>query len=196
MGKRPVLVHPRADFMFLAFDGLLNLACKWKYMFGGNAGEVPVVVRAIVGKGWGQGATHSQSPHGPLAHFPGLVVALPSNPADAKGLLLSALQASCPVIIFEHRSLFESEGEVAEEMTCIPFGQANILREGSDLTIVATSLMAQEALRAAEELAKHAISVEVIDPRTVRPLDETAILKSVKKTGHLIVAASPRPRCP
>ncbi|CAM2067469.1 Alpha-ketoacid dehydrogenase subunit beta [Sulfidibacter corallicola] len=188
MGKRPVYVYPRADFMFLSFDNLLNLACKWRYMFGGNAGRVPIVLRAIVGKGWGQGATHSQSPHAPLAHFPGLTVVLPSTPADAKGLLLNALQADHPVVFFEHRTLFETEGEVPDTMEPIPFGKARILREGGDLTLVATSLMALEATIAADELEKQGIGVEVIDPRTIRPLDEEAILRSVAKTGHLIVA--------
>lgn len=188
MGKRPVFVLPRADFMFLAFDNLLNLACKWRYMYGGNAGEVPIVIRAIVGKGWGQGATHSQSLHAPLAHFPGLTVAMPSTPEDAKGLLLNAYTNNHPVIVFEHRSLFDKEGEVPETMAPIPFGKARILREGKDLTIVATSMMAGEAMIAAEELAKQDIDIEVIDPRTIRPLDEQAILDSVAKTGHLIVA--------
>lgn len=188
MGKRPVFVLPRADFMFLAFDNLLNLACKWRYMYGGNAGEVPIVIRAIVGKGWGQGATHSQSLHAPLAHFPGLTVAMPSTPEDAKGLLLNAYSNNHPVIVFEHRSLFDKEGEVPADMEPIPFGKARILREGKDLTIVATSLMAVEATIAAEELAKQGVDVEVLDPRTIRPLDEQAILASVAKTGHLIVA--------
>lgn len=183
MGKRPVFVFPRADFMFLSFDNLLNLAAKWRYMFGGNAGKVPIVFRAIVGKGWGQGATHSQSPHAPLAHFPGLTVALPSTPADAKGLLIQALQSDHPVILFEHRSLYDIEGEVDEAFEAIPFGQARILRVGTDLTIVATSLMALEACIAADELAKQGIQVEVIDPRTIRPLDEASILNSVKKLG-------------
>ncbi|MFC3053745.1 alpha-ketoacid dehydrogenase subunit beta [Kordiimonas pumila] len=188
MGKRPLYVFPRADFMFLSFDNLLNLACKWRYMYGGNAGRVPIVFRAIVGKGWGQGATHSQSPHAPLAHFPGLTVALPATPADAKGLLLSALTGQDPVVIFEHRALYDTEGPVDEAMTPIPFGKANIVREGSDITIVATSFMVSEALVAAEELAARGVSVEIIDPRTVRPLDEKTILASVKKTGRLIVA--------
>jgi len=188
MGKRPVLVHPRADFMFLAFDQLINLASKWKYMYGGNAGNMPVVVRAIIGKGWGQGATHSQSLQSPLAHFPGLTVAMPATPASAKGLMLSALTADHPVIIFEHRSLFDVEGEVPEGMTPTPFGQAEVLRQGTDVTIVATSLMVTEALHAADELAKHNVSAEVIDPQTIRPLDEKTILASVKKTGRLIVA--------
>src|SRR4051812_49224749 len=99
MGKRPIIVHPRNDFMFLAFDMMLNLAAKWKYMYGGNAGSVPIVVRAVIGKGWGQGATHSQSLHAPLAHFPGLSVVMPAFPDDAKGLLLSALQNEGPVIM-------------------------------------------------------------------------------------------------
>lgn len=188
MGKRPVFVYPRADFMFLSLDNLLNLACKWRYMYGGNAGHVPIVLRAVVGKGWGQGATHSQSLHAMIAHFPGVTVAMPSTPADAKGLLLSAFQAQHPVVIFEHRSLFETEGDVPEHMEPIPFGQARVLREGKDVTIVATSLMALEATIAADELAKQGVSVEVIDPRTIRPLDEEAILASVAKTGRLIAA--------
>lgn len=188
MGQRPVYVYPRADFMFLSFDNLLNLACKWRYMYGGNAGHVPIVLRAIVGKGWGQGATHSQSPHAPLAHFPGLTVALPATPADAKGLLLSALTGNHPVVILEHRSLYEVEGEVAESMTPVPFGKASVVREGSDVTIVATSLMVGEALAAADGLEQSGVSVEVVDPRTIRPLDEDTILASVRKTGRLIVA--------
>ena len=188
MGKRPIIVHPRADFMFLSFDQLINLAAKWRYMFAGQAGNVPIVVRAIVGKGWGQGATHSQSPHGTLAHFPGLVVALPALPADAKGLMISALQGDQPVVLFEHRTLFETEGEVPKEPTGVPFGCARVIRQGRDVTIVATSLMVIEATSAAEELAKHGVEAEIIDPRTVRPLDEETILSSVRKTGRLIVA--------
>jgi pyruvate dehydrogenase E1 component beta subunit len=157
-------------------------------MYEGRAGSVPIVLRAVVGKGWGQGATHSQSPHAPLAHFPGLTVAMPSTPADAKGLLLSALRADHPVVIFEHRSLYDVEGEVPEAPEAIPFGQARVLREGKDLTLVATSLMALEATLAADELARQGISIEVLDPRTIRPLDEAAILASVAKTGRLIVA--------
>lgn len=188
MGQRPVYVYPRADFMFLSFDNLLNLAAKWRYMYGGNAGHVPIVLRAVVGKGWGQGATHSQSPHAPLAHFPGLTVALPSSPADAKGLLLSAFTGDHPVVFFEHRSLFETEGPVDESMVPIPFGCANVVLNGTDVTMVATSFMVGQALIAAEELASHGVSVEVIDPRTIRPLDEETILASVRKTGRLIVA--------
>jgi len=188
MGKRPIIVHPRADFMFLAFDQMINLASKWRYMYGGNAGTVPIVVRAIIGKGWGQGATHSQSLQAPLAHFPGLTVAMPSCPADAKGLMIAALQGDDPVIIFEHRSLYGMEGDVPKAMSPVHFGEARVARAGSDITVVATSLMVQEALQAAKELERLNIDIEVIDPRTIRPLDEASILKSIKKTGRLIVA--------
>jgi pyruvate dehydrogenase E1 component beta subunit len=188
VGKRPIIVHPRNDFMFLAFDNLLNLATKWRYMYGGNNGIAPIVVRAIVGRGWGQGATHSQSTHATLAHFPGLVVAMPAFPADAKGLMLSALQHTGPVVILEHRSLYDTSGPVPEAPVATPFGKAAVVREGSDITIVATSFMSYEAAHAAEELAKNGIHAEVIDLRTIRPLDEETILKSVKKTGRLIVA--------
>jgi pyruvate dehydrogenase E1 component beta subunit len=188
MGKRPVIVHPRNDFMFLAFDMIINLAAKWKYMYGGNAGSVPIVVRAVIGKGWGQGASHSQSLQSVLAHFPGLNVVMPAFPKDAKGLMLSALQHDSPVIILEHRTLYDTEGEVSEEAVATPIGKAAVVREGTDVTIVATSFMAYEALHAAEELAKEGISAEVVDLRSIRPLDEETILKSVKKTGHLIVA--------
>jgi pyruvate/2-oxoglutarate/acetoin dehydrogenase E1 component len=187
-GKRPIIVHPRNDFMFLSFDMLLNLAAKWRYMYGGNGGIAPIVVRAVVGRGWGQGPTHSQSTHAPVAHFPGMVVAMPAFPADAKGLMLSALQHSGPVLILEYRSLYDTVGDVPEAPVAVPFGKAAVVRKGSDLTIVATSYMSYEAVHAADELAKNGISAEVVDLRTIRPLDEQTILESVKKTGRLIVA--------
>jgi pyruvate dehydrogenase E1 component beta subunit len=187
MGKRPVIVHPRNDFMFLAFDNLINLACKWRYMFNGRAGNMPVVVRAVIGKGWGQGATHSQSLQAPLAHFPGLTVVMPAFPSDAKGLTIAALQHDSPVVILEHRALYSIEGEVPEACEPTPLGKAKVVREGHHITIVATSFMAYEALHAAEELARHDVEAEIIDLRTIRPLDEATIIESVKKTGHLIV---------
>jgi acetoin:2,6-dichlorophenolindophenol oxidoreductase subunit beta len=187
MGKRPLVVHPRNDFMFLATDQLINLAAKWRYMFGDKSG-VPVVSRAIVGRGWGQGATHSQSLHALFAHFPGLYVATPASPADAKGLLVSALQGGNPVVILENRALYEVEGEVPEAAVPVPFGQGRVVREGSDITIVAASLMVYEALRAADILEEQGISAEIIDPRSIRPLDETIIVESIRKTGHLVVA--------
>lgn len=188
MGKRPIIVHPRNDFMFLAFDMMINLAAKWKYMYGGNAGNVPIVVRAVIGKGWGQGASHSQSLQSVLSHFPGLNVVMPAFPRDAKGLMLSTLQHDSPVIMLEHRSLYDTTGEVPEEPIATPIGKAAVVRAGTDISIVATSFMAYEAVHAAEELEKEGISAEVVDLRSIRPLDEPTILDSVKKTGRLIVA--------
>jgi pyruvate/2-oxoglutarate/acetoin dehydrogenase E1 component len=187
VGKRPIIVHPRNDFMFLAFDQLINLAAKWKYMYGGRAGTVPIVVRAVVGRGWGQGATHSQSLQAPLAHFPGLTVLMPTSPHDAKGLMMAALRHDGPVVILEHRSLFGLKGEVPEAPFTVPIGKADVVRTGTDVTVVSTSFMTVEVLRAAEELAKDGVSLEVIDLRSIRPLDEATILASIKKTGRLIV---------
>lgn len=187
MGKRPLVVHPRNDFMFLAMDQLFNLAAKWKYMYGTTQG-VPIVCRGIVGRGWGQGATHSQSLQATFAHFPGLHVAAPASPADAKGLLISALQGSTPVVLLENRALYEIEGEVPEHASPIPFGVGRVVREGCDVTIIGVSLMAHEAARAADILAQQGISAEVIDPRSMRPLDEGMLLASIRKTGHLVVA--------
>lgn len=188
VGKRPIIVHPRNDFMFLAFDMMINLAAKWKYMYGGNAGSVPIVVRAVIGKGWGQGASHSQSLQSVLAHFPGLNVVMPTFPRDAKGLLMSALKHSSPVIMLEHRTLYDTEGDVPEEPCFTPIGKAAVVREGKDVTIVGTSFMAYEALHAAEQLEKEGVSAEVVDLRSIRPLDEETILQSIRKTGRLIVA--------
>ena len=187
VGKRPLVVHPRNDFMFLCMDQLFNLAAKWRYMFGGKTG-VPVVFRGIVGRGWGQGATHSQSLQAAFAQFPGLYVATPASPADAKGLLVSALQGTGPVVLLENRALYELSEEVPEEPTPIPFGQGKIVRAGKDVTIVGASLMAYEAKRAAEILAEQGVDAEVIDPRSIRPLDEAILLESIKKTGRLVVA--------
>ena len=188
VGKRPIMIHPRVDFMFLAYDMLLQLSAKWNYMYGGNGGTAPIVIRAIVGRGWGQGSTHSQSPHAPLAHFPGLTVVMPAFPADAKGLMLSALRHSGPVVILEHRLLYDTIGPVSEAMVTVPLGKAAVIRQGTDITIVATSYMSFEALLAADELEKNGISVEIVDLRSIRPLDEETILNSVKKTGYLIAA--------
>lgn len=187
MGKRPIIYHPRNDFMFLAADQMINLAAKWKYMYAGNAGNMPLVVRTVVGKGWGQGATHSQSLHSVFAHFPGLIVLMPATPMDAKGLLIAATQNNSPAIIIENRALYNIEDYVAEEYFTIPIGKANILRPGKDLTIVATSLMVQESLVAAQVLAREGVDIELIDIRCIRPLDEVTVLKSLEKTGKLLV---------
>ncbi|MBV2156624.1 alpha-ketoacid dehydrogenase subunit beta [Kitasatospora sp. SUK 42] len=187
-GLRPLVVHTRDDFMFLAMDGILNVAAKWRYMYG-NKGGVPVVMRGVVGHGWGQGATHSQSLHSVFGHFPGLHVVTPASPADAKGLLVTALQGDTPVVIIENRGLYEVEGEVPEGPVGVPIGRGRIVREGTDVTIVAASLMVREAERAASALAAlQGVSAEVVDVRSIRPLDEDLICASVAKTGHLVVA--------
>lgn len=186
MGKRPIIYHPRNDFMFLALDQMINLAAKWKYMYAGNAGNMPLVVRAVVGRGWGQGATHSQSLHSILAHFPGLKVLLPATPSDAKGMMIAALQSDSPVVILENRALYNIEEHVSEDCYATPIGKANVLRKGKDITIVAISFMVQEALAAAEILAKEGVDAEVIDIRSLRPFDEKTILNSLEKTGHLL----------
>ncbi|MEO3974903.1 transketolase C-terminal domain-containing protein [Streptomyces sp. CAU 1734] len=186
-GLRPLIVHTRADFMFLAMDGIVNLAAKWRYMYGNKCG-VPVVTRGVVGRGWGQGATHSQSLHSLFGHFPGLYVATPADPADAKGLLVSALRGDTPVVLLENRGLYELAGEVPAEAVAVPFGKGRIVRAGDDVTIVAASLMVHEAGRAAEALAGRGVSAEVVDVRSIRPLDDALICASVVKTGHLVVA--------
>ncbi|MEU8891657.1 transketolase C-terminal domain-containing protein [Streptomyces sp. NPDC048442] len=186
-GMRPLVVHTRADFMFLAMDAMINLASKWRYMYG-NQNGVPVVMRGVVGRGWGQGATHSQSLHATFGHFPGLYVAAPASAADAKGLLVSALQADTPVVLMENRSLYPVQGEVPEEAVPVPFGVGRIARHGTDVTVVAASLMVHEAERAAALLAEQGISVEVVDVRSIRPLDEDLICESVARTGRVVVA--------
>lgn len=187
LGMRPVMTHQRVDFFILALDQLINNAAKWHYMFGGQM-KVPLVIRLIIGRGWGQGPQHSQSLHSFFAHIPGLKVVMPSTPQDAKGLLISAIEDDNPVIYLEHRWLHNTFGEVSEDATPIPIGKAKVVRSGTDITIVAASHMVLEALRAAQWLEKDGISVELIDLRTIRPLDKETILTSIKKTGRLIVA--------
>ena len=187
MGKRPVVVHPRTDFLFLATDQMINLAAKWRYMYQG-ASEVPIVVRSIVGKGWGQGATHSQSLQSLFGHFPGLQVVMPALPRDAKGLLLAALQSRAPVVILEHRALYETEGPVPEAPEPTPIGTAAVVRPGRDVTLVAASAMVLEALTAARQLAPLGVEVEVVDVRSARPLDAETIVASLSRTGRLVVA--------
>lgn len=197
MGKRPVVVHDRNDFAFLALDQIINLAAKWKYMYGGNAGSVPVVTRAIIGRGWGQGATHSQSIQSTLAHYPGLAVAMPSDPHTAKGVTMAALQADHPTVILEHRSLFEIAGDVPDGPYPLPIGasQTRSFSGAPDITIVATSFMYPEALTAAEQLRLHDISVEIVNPIWIRPLDTEAILESVRKTGRLLAVDTSHELC-
>ncbi len=187
MGMRPVLVHQRVDFALLAMDQMVNQAAKWHYMFGGQL-SVPLVVRLIIGRGWGQGPQHSQSLQSWFAHIPGLKVVMPTTPQDAKGLLLASIWDPNPVIFLEHRWLHNITGVVSPEPSITPLGKARIAREGRDLTIVSLSYMTLEALRTADWLATHSIEAEVVDLRTLRPLDTDTILESVRKTGRLLVA--------
>ena len=185
-GMRPILTHQRIDFMLLSLDQIINNAAKWHYMFDGKM-RVPMVIRLIVGRGWGQGPQHSQSLQALFAHIPGLKVVMPSTPNDAKGLLISSIEDDNPVIFLEHRWLHHVFGEVPEEIYRVPLGKANILKQGKDVTIVATSHMALESFRAARFLEAKGVEVEVVDLRTIKPLDEQTILNSVRKTGKLVV---------
>ena len=184
-GYRPVMAHQRFDFFLLAMDQLVNGAAKWHMMFGGRQ-SIPLTIRLIVGRGWGQGPTHCQSLHGWLAHIPGLKVVMPSNPANAKGLLMESIQDPNPVIFVEHRWLHGMEGTVPSEAHKIPLGRAALLEEGDDLTIVASSLMVVEA-RHAIDFLRNDIKIDLIDLQTIRPIDWSCIFQSVQKTGRLLV---------
>ncbi len=185
-GAKPVLVFPRMDFMYYAFDQLINHAANWHYMFGGQL-SVPMVIWGIVNRGGEQAAQHAQSIQAMMMHVPGLKVVMPSTPYDAKGLMISAVRDGNPVIYIDERWLYQTTGEVPEEMYTVPLGEGVVRRKGSDVTVVATSYMVQEALKAAEALAKEEhIDVEVIDPRSIKPLDKQLLLSSVKKTGRFV----------
>jgi len=186
-GMRPIHIHIRVDFLLLAMNQLVNMVSTYAYSTGGKL-KVPLVIRAIVGRGWGQGWHHSKSLHSYFAHIPGLKVVLPTRPIDAKGLLISAIRDDNPVIFIEHRWLYWAVGEVPESPCTIPIGEGNILRQGSDVTVIATSWLNVEAMKAAEILEREGISVEIVDPRTIAPFDDTLVVESVRKTGHCIVA--------
>ncbi|MBF0384362.1 MAG: alpha-ketoacid dehydrogenase subunit beta [Candidatus Omnitrophica bacterium] len=186
-GMRPVYIHNRPDFLLLAMDQIVNHASKWSYMFAGQV-SIPLVIRTCIGRGWGSAAQHSQALQSLFAHVPGLKVVMPASAYDAKGLLITAIADNNPVIYIEHRWCYKHIGYVPEKIYSIPFGQGVVKKEGKDVTIVAVSHMVIESLRASVELEKKGISVEIIDPRTLRPLDEEIILKSVAKTGKLLVA--------
>lgn len=186
-GLRPLYILQRADFAFLTMDQLVNHAAKYHFMFGGQV-RVPLTVRFIVGKGWGQGPQHSQNLHSMFAHFPGLRVVAPADPYTMKGVLLNSIFSDDPVIILEGRPLYGLSQEIPEEPYVYPFGKAQVLRAGNDITIVAVSFMVPEALTAASTLAEEGISVEVIDIVSINPLDMGTIETSVKKTGRLLVA--------
>ncbi|MDR0403932.1 MAG: alpha-ketoacid dehydrogenase subunit beta [Treponema sp.] len=186
VGMRPVVELMYMDFLYLAMDQVLNQAAKIRYMFGGKV-KVPLVVRGQQGIGRGNGAQHSQSVESMMMNIPGIKVVCPSTPADAAGLLRTAIRDDNPVLFFEHKALYASKGEVPDDREfAVPFGRAEIVREGKDATVVANFLYRGKSLEAAEILAKEGISVELIDPRTLAPLDTDTIAASVKKTGRLI----------
>ena len=186
-GLHPLLVHARNDFLMLTMDQIVNNAAKWRYMSGGTM-RVPFTIRAIIGRGWGQAAQHSQSLQAMFAHVPGLHVMMPATPADAKGLLMTALTTETPVVCLEHRWLYDRSGPVGEEPYYTPLGHAAVVREGTDVTVAALSLMVGEALEAAKALAAEGISLEVVDLRTARPLDSETVCASVARTGRLVIA--------
>jgi acetoin:2,6-dichlorophenolindophenol oxidoreductase subunit beta len=193
-GLRPVAELMFIDFMGVCFDQIFNQAAKFRYMFGGKA-VTPVVIRTMWGAGLRAAAQHSQSLLPVFTHIPGLKVAAPSNPYDAKGLLIQSIRDDDPVIFAEHKMLYDTSGDVPEESYTIPFGEANIVREGGDVTIVAIGRMVNTALEAATELASSGIEAEIIDPRTTSPLDLDTILESVENTGRLVVVDESHPRC-
>lgn len=186
-GLRPINVHIRVDFLLLAINQLVNMVASYHYGSDGKI-QVPLVIRAIIGKGWGQSYQHSKSLQSFFAHIPGLKVVMPTTPVDAKGLLISAIRDNNPVVVLEHRMLYDVEDEVPIEPISIPLGRGQILKKGKDITIVATSYSVVEALKAAEVLEKRGVSVEILDPRSIFPLDDEIIIKSVEKTGHCIIA--------
>ncbi|WP_290050695.1 alpha-ketoacid dehydrogenase subunit beta [Amycolatopsis solani] len=193
-GQRPVAELMFIDFMGVCFDQIFNQAVKFRYMFGGNA-RTPVVIRTMYGAGLRAAAQHSQCLYPIFTHIPGLKVVVPSNPYEAKGLLIQSIRDDDPVIFCEHKALYDTSGEVPEDSYTIPFGEANVVRDGDDVTIVAIGRMVAMAEGAANDLAASGIEAEVIDPRTTSPLDTETILESVEKTGRLVVVDEASPRC-
>jgi len=188
VGMRPIIVHPRMDFMLYALDPIINEAANWHYMFGGKV-NVPVVFWGIINRGGEQAAQHSQALHTFFAHVPGLKVVMPSTPYDAKGLMISAIQDDNPVVFVDDRWLYRLEDDVPEELYSVPIGKGIVRREGKDITLIAISYMAVEAIKAADFLRQEqGISVEVIDLRTIKPFDKELIFESVRKTGRVILA--------
>ena len=186
-GLKPVMVHQRLDFFLLAMDQLVNSAAKWHYMFDGQS-SVPITIRLILGRGWGQGPTHSQSLHAWFAHIPGLKVVMPTSPNDAKSLLLESILDPNPVVFLEHRWLHHQIGEVEQESDIgQSIGQAKVVQDGTDVTVVAMSYQVIEASHSINVLANNGINAELIDLRSIKPLDLQTIYNSVRKTGRLLV---------
>lgn len=186
VGLRPIVEIMFIDFMGVCMDEVLNQAAKMRYMFGGKV-KLPMVVRTTCGAGLGAAAQHSQSLEAWFTHIPGIKVVMPSTPADAKGLMVAAIRDDNPVLYIEHKMLLGLQGEVPEGEYLVPLGKADIKRPGADVTIIAWSAMVHKALRAAENLAKDGIDAEVLDPRSLSPLDKESILTSVEKTGRVVI---------
>lgn len=193
-GLRPIAELMFVDFMGVCFDQIYNQAAKFRYMFGGKA-VTPMVIRTMYGAGIRAAAQHSQSLYPIFTHIPGLKVVVPSNPYDAKGLLIASIRDDDPVIFFENKVLYAVEGDVPEEAYEIPLGEAEIVREGEDVTIVAIGRMVSMAEQAAVALSDEGIEVEIVDPRTLSPLDTDTIFESVENTGRLVVVDESNPRC-
>lgn len=185
-GMKAIVVHPRVDFMLYAIDPIINEAANWYYMNGGRC-SVPVVIWGIINRGGEQGAQHSQSLHAMFAHIPGLKVVMPATPYDAKGLMVAAIKDPDPVVFMDDRWLYGVEEHVPEELYEIEIGKAVVRNSGTDITVVASSYVANEAYHAAQELESEGVSVEVVDLRTIKPLDTACILNSVAKTGKLLI---------
>jgi len=193
-GLRPIVEIMFSDFLLLAADQLLNQIAKIRYMSGGQV-KVPLTVRTTIGAGRSSAAQHSQSLHAIMCHIPGLKVVIPSSAAEAKGLLKTAIREDNPVIFIEHKMEYNQLYEIPEGEYTIPLGKANVLREGSDITVIATSNLALKAVKVADELAKEGIEIEVIDPRTLIPLDRDTLIASVKKTGKVLITDEGYERC-
>ncbi|NWG11546.1 alpha-ketoacid dehydrogenase subunit beta [Candidatus Bathyarchaeota archaeon] len=183
----PILCFPRMDFMYYAMDQIANHIANWHYMFGGQL-NTPVTLWAIINRGGEQAAQHSQAIQAIFTHIPGLKVVAPSTPYDAKGLLVTCVEEDNPVVYIDDRWLYQYEGEVPEELYSVPIGKGVVRHKGEDVTVVATSYMVHEAIKAAEQLEKEKIKTEVVDLRSLKPLDENLLLTSVKKTGRLVIA--------
>ena len=186
-GLRPVLIHQRLDFMLYSVDQVVNWMAPWRFMSGGRA-KMPVTIRAIIGKGWGQGPQHTKSLHAWFAHVPGLQVVMPGSPADAKGLLLASIMSDDPTLFIEGRSLFSMQEDVPDAPYFIRLGEALVRREGEDVTLVTMGSMVPLSLQAADTLAPSGVSVEVVDLRCLMPVDLPRVIASVRKTGRLVVA--------
>jgi pyruvate dehydrogenase E1 component beta subunit len=194
LGKRPIMVHMRVDFAVLAMEPLVNQAAKWHYMYGGTL-RAPLTIRMIIGRGWGQGPQHSQSLQAWFAHVPGLKVVMPTTPHDAKGMLIAAVRDDAPVVVLEHRWLYNISGPVPEAPYEVPLDRAAVVRRGRDVTLAATSYMTLESLKAAELLAACGIEAEVVDLRSVSPIDAATLVDSVTRTRRLVAADTGHGAC-